>query len=466
MDLSDATTTALWLDRLDPPVRHRASLGARPEAADADVAIIGGGFSGLWTAYYLIRADPSLRVTVIERDYCGFGASGRNGGWAVGELAGSLAWYARRSTQAEAMRLARSVFDAVDEIGRVAEAEGIDCHYAKGGTVRVARNRPQAQRQRAEIAHDRSWGFTPEEIRLLSAEETAEHIGASRVHSGIFFAPTAALDPARLVRGLADVVERAGVRIVEETAVTGFEPRQVKTDQGTVRADVVVRATEAYTRDLSGHRRDLLPVYSLMVATEPLTAEQLAGVRLDNRPTFADDRFMVIYGQRTADDRIAFGGRGVPYLFGSRIARQAELHASSHDLIAETLIDLLPALEGVGFTHRWGGVLGIPRNWIPGLTFDRRTGLGVLGGYVGEGVAASNLAGRTMADLVVGNDTDRTSLPWVGATARRWEPEPLRWLGVRSSRRLMAAADEREDSTGQEAKIAYRVSQLLRGPTG
>ena len=463
MDLSAAVTTALWLDRLEPPIRHRADLAERPEAADADVAIVGGGFSGLWTAYYLTRADPSLRVTLIEREHCGFGASGRNGGWAIGELAGPLEWYARRSTQAEAMRLARAVFDAVDEVGRVSDGESIDCHYAKGGTIRVARNRPQAARQQAEIAHHREWGFTPDEVRLLTAEEATERIGASRVHSGIFFAPTAAIDPARLVRGLADAVERAGVRIVEQTAVTGLEPGRVATDRGEVRADVIVRATEAYTRDLKGHRRDLLPVYSLMVATEPLDPEQLAAVRLDGRPTFADDRFMVIYGQRTADDRIAFGGRGVPYLFGSRISRHAEQHLPSHELIAETLVELLPALEGVGFTHRWGGVLGIPRNWIPGLTFDRRAGLGVLGGYVGEGVAASNLAGRTMADLIVGVDTDRTSLPWVGATARRWEPEPLRWLGVRSSRRMLGSADDRESTTDREAKTAYRVSRFLRG---
>ena len=463
MDVAHARTTALWLDRLDPPVQRRRNLTQHPQAADADVAIVGGGFSGLWTAYYLIKHDPSLRITVVEREHCGFGASGRNGGWAVGELAGALEWYARRSTHSEAIRLNRAVHDAVDEIGRVSEAEGIDCHYAKGGTVRVARNKPQAHRQRDEIAHARRWGMEDDVIRLLTTEETGELIGASRIHSGIFFAPSAALDPARLVRGLAEVVERAGVRIVEETAVESIEPGRVATDLGTVKAGVVVRATEAYTRDLKGHRRDLLPVYSLMVATEPLTPEVLDEIRLDDRPTFADDRFMVIYGQRTADNRLAFGGRGVPYLFGSRISRHAELRTQSHELIAETLVDLLPAIAGTRITHRWGGVLGIPRNWIPGLTFDRLDGIGTLGGYVGEGVAASNLAGRTMADLILERDTDRTSLPWVGATARRWEPEPARWLGVRSSRRLLAAADERESSRDREAKVAFRVSRLLRG---
>ena len=463
MDLSTARTTALWLDRLKPPIQHRRNLAQHSQAADADVAIIGGGFSGLWTAYYLIRNDPSLRITVIEREFCGFGASGRNGGWAIGELAGALEWYAKRSTHSEAVRLNRAVFDAVDEIGRVCEAEGIDCHYAKGGTIRVARNKPQAHRQRDQIAHDRRWGMTEDDVRLLSVEETAAHIGASRIHSGIFFAHTAALDPARLVRGLAEVVERAGVRIVEETAVEGIEPGRIATDLGPVTAGVIVRATEAYTRDLKGHRRNLLPVYSLMVATEPLSQPVLDEIRLDERPTFADDRFMVIYGQRTADNRLAFGGRGVPYLFGSRISRQTELRQESHQLIAETLVDLLPAVADAEITHRWGGVLGIPRNWIPGLTFDRLDGVGTLGGYVGEGVAASNLAGRTMADLILRRDTDRTSLPWVGVDARRWEPEPARWLGVRSSRRLLLSADEREYETDREAKLAYRVSRLLRG---
>ncbi|MDH3296293.1 MAG: FAD-binding oxidoreductase, partial [Acidimicrobiia bacterium] len=376
---------------------------------------------------------------------------------------GALEWYARRSTHSEAVRLSRAVFATVDEVGRVADTESIDCDFAKGGWVRVARNKPQAHRQRDEIVHHRRWGMTEDDIRLLSAEETAQLIGASRIHSGIFFAHTAALDPARLVRGLAEVVERAGVRIVEETAVRSIEPGRVETDLGTVKAGVVVRATEAYTRDLKGQRRDLLPVYSLMVATEPLPESVLDEVRLESRPTFSDDRFMVIYGQRTADNRLAFGGRGVPYLFGSRISSDAELRTESHQLIARTLADLLPAVSEAEITHRWGGVLGIPRNWIPGLTFDRMHGVGTLGGYVGEGVAASNLAGRTMAELILGLDSERTSLPWVGVTARRWEPEPARWIGVRSSRRMLAAADDREFENDREAKLAFRVSRFLRG---
>ncbi|MCY3663793.1 MAG: FAD-binding oxidoreductase [bacterium] len=462
--VADAAPRALWLDRLDPPIQPRPPLDGDRQV---DVAIVGGGFSGLWTAYYLIRADPSLRIAVLERHHCGFGASGRNGGWACGEVGGStggtVARYARRSSHAEAMRLIRAVFDAVDEIERVAAAEGIGCDYAKGGTIRLARNAPQAKRQREEIDELRAQGFTSGEVRLLDANEARRYLNATGVRSGILLGPSAALDPAKLVTGLAAAVETAGVAVYEGTTVTGIAPRRVHTEGGTVSADVVVRATEAYTRDLAGQRRALLPVYSLMIATEPLGADVISEIGLAGRPTFSDDRHMVIYGQRTADDRIAFGGRGVPYLYGSRIDRRTEQHEPSHQLIHDTLVELLPPLAGARVTHRWGGVLAIPRNWLPGLTLNRTAGIGVFGGYVGTGVACANLAGRTMAELILEAETDRTNLPWVGAVARTWEPEPLRWLGVRSSRRILRAADDREFRTDREARASYRLSRILRG---
>ena len=450
--IQSASTTALWLDRLAPFERRAALAGD----TDVDVAIVGGGFSGLWTAYYLIRADPTLRVMVIEKDFCGFGASGRNGGWAVGELASGPEKYAQLSSVDAANRLDRAVQDAVDEIGRIADAEGIDCDYAKGGWIRLARNAPQADRQRQEMA-DGGHG------ELLDPDHARRYLNATNVRSGIYFPHCASIDPAKLTRGLADRVEAAGVTIVEDTAVRSISPNLVTTDHGRVRADIVVQATEAYTRDLDGERRALLPVYSLMVATEPLPDALFDDIGLAERPTFSDDRFMVIYGQRTADNRLAFGGRGVPYLWGSAIRAEAETHGPSHALLRETLIEMLPMIKDAEFTHRWGGVLGIPRDWVPGLRFDQATGVGVLGGYVGEGVAAANLAGRTMAELALGQATDRTSLPWVGHRSRTWEPEPFRWLGVRSSRRILAAADDREEATDREAKVAYSISKFLKG---
>ncbi|NNE73637.1 MAG: FAD-dependent oxidoreductase, partial [Acidimicrobiales bacterium] len=349
---------ALWIDQMGPITRRPAVTGD----VDVDIAIVGGGFSGLWTAYYLAKADPTLRILLLEKHYCGFGASGRNGGWAVGDLAGSFESYAKVSSASEALRQARAVFEAVDEIGRVAEAESIECDYAKGGWIRLARTTPQAKRQRDEIAHERSNGFTEDEIRLLEPDEARRYLDGTGVRGGIYFAATAALHPARLARGLADVVERMGVTIAESTTVEGIEQAPagpvVRTNVGSVKADVVVRATEAYTRDLAGERRTLLPIYSLMVATEPLPQSVFDDIGLADRPTFSDDRFMVIYGQRTADDRLAFGGRGVPYRFGSKIDRATELHLPSHNLLRDTLTEMLPAIGDVQITHRWGGVLG------------------------------------------------------------------------------------------------------------
>ncbi|MEM7095761.1 MAG: FAD-binding oxidoreductase [Actinomycetota bacterium] len=471
----NATTTALWLDRL-PQQPHRDPVTGN---TNCDVAIVGGGFSGLWTAWYLRRLDPTLRIQIIEKHFCGYGASGRNGGWAVGEIAGSMASYAKRSSHDEALRQVRALFDAVDEIGRETDAAGIDCDYQKGGCIRLARNGPQAKRQRDEVEHEHSHGLTEADLRLLTPDEARSHLNATDVQSGIFFEHCAALDPAKLVVGLAERLEADGVAIAEGTAVSAIVTRppgatgpaganKVVTEHGTVTADVVIRATEAYTRDIADSKLDLLPIYSLMIATEPLPADVMAEIGLADRPTFADDRFMVIYGQRTADDRLAFGGRGVPYLFGSRIAESAELHEPSHELIRSTLVEMLPILGdmgdlGVEITHRWGGVLGIPRNWVPGLRFDRREGFGVLGGYVGEGVAAANLAGRTMAELIAGEQTPRTSLPWVGVRARRWEPEPFRWLGVRGSRAVLTRADDYEYASDKPASWQYRLSRLLRG---
>lgn len=476
--VASARTTALWIDRLEPRPAKRTSAAVDAVPSEVDVVIIGGGFSGLWTAYYLAKLDPSRRILVIEREFCGFGASGRNGGWCVGELAGSFEAFAARSGPAEALRLSRAAFDAVDEVGRVCELEGIDAHFVKGGTVRLARNAAQARRQVREIEHHHSLGFTEDELRWLNEEEARSFVGATDVRSGIHLAASAALDPGRLVRGLMAVVEGLGVTILEGTEAVEIGEGMVRVRIGPaqggmsrtrtvrIKAATVVRATEAYTRDLPGARRELIPVYSLMVATEPLPPSVFDEIGLAGRPTFADDRYLVIYGQRTADDRIAFGGRGVPYLFGSRIRAATEERLAAHELIAATLAELFPILDDVRITHRWGGVLAIARNWMPYVRLDRETGRGELGGYVGEGVAASNLAGRTLAELICGQETERTSLPLVGVRSRGWEPEPLRWLGVRASRRLLIGADDYEFATGRDATWAVKAAQLMRDPFG
>jgi len=455
---------SLWWDAISQPLPPRPP---PPGDLAVDVCIVGAGFTGLWTAHALAVADPSLRIAVVEKEVAGFGASGRNGGWCSALFATSDAALARRYGL-DAMRAMRRAMQAtVDAVGATATAEGIDCHFAKGGTIDAARTEAQRTRAVATVAEARALGFGEDDLRWLDRDEAESMLGAEGILGATFTPHCAAIQPARLARGLADAVERRGVRIYEHTEavdiVAGGASRLpvVRTPAGTLTAEVVVRAVEAWTATLPGQRRALAPVYSLMVATEPLTEEFWQAAGLDGRATFADFRHMIIYGQRTADDRIAFGGRGAPYHFGSTVRPSFDATPAVHELLRRTLVDLFPALDAFGFTHAWGGPLAIPRDWHSSVGFARPSGLAWAGGYVGDGVATTNLAGRTLADLITGSDTELTRLPWVNHVSPRWEPEPLRWLGVNAGLWTMKLADHTEERKGRPSRLANRMERLL-----
>ena len=427
--------------------------------------MVGAGFTGLWTAYYLLEADPTLRVVVLEAETAGFGASGRNGGWCSALFPASsdkVAGLPGSSTDA-ARALHRAMRDTVDEVGRVVSERGIDADFVKGGTVVVARTQTQLQRARAEVEHARAWGRGDDDLRLLDREEALALARVDRTIGGTFTPDCAAVHPAKLVRGLARAVERLGGVIHEGTPATRLEPGRAVTTRGTVRAGVVVRATEGYTAALDGARRDVAPVYSLMVATRPLSDAEWDEVGLVGRPTFSEHRNLVVYGQRTADGRVAFGGRGAPYHFGSRVRPSFDREPKVWDDLRETLREMFPVLRAVEFTHAWGGPLGVPRDWCASVGLDRATGLAWAGGYVGDGVSTTNLAGRTLRDLVLERDTEIARLPWVGRRSRRWEPEPLRWLGINAGLRAMTLADREETLTRHPSRIARLMSPLLGG---
>ncbi len=445
----------LWLSGAD--LTPRASL---PGDTDVDVAVVGAGFTGLWTAFYLAAADPTLRIAVLEAQVAGFGASGRNGGWCSALFPTQPAGLVRRYGKAAALAMTRAMESTVDEVGRVAEAEGIDCHYAKGGTLTLIRSAAQERHAREHVDAESAVGA---DVTWLSATEARERCGATSVLGAVHTPHCAAIHPGRLVRGLAEAVERRGVAVYERTRALALRSGAVVTEHGTVRAPVVVRATEGYTPGLAGHRRALAPVYSLMVATEPLPAEFWSRAGLARRETFTDFRRMIIYGQRTADDRLAFGGRGAPYHFGSRTSPSFDQDTRVHRAIEATLVDLFPALgPRPPISHRWGGPLGVPRDWTASVGFDRATGLAWGGGYVGDGVGTANLAGRTLADLVTGAGTDLTALPWVGHRSPRWEPEPLRWLGINGALRLTEASDAHELRTGRPSRVAALLDRVVR----
>jgi glycine/D-amino acid oxidase-like deaminating enzyme len=433
------------------PDEERIPRASLPGDTDADVAIVGAGYTGLWTAYALKRADPSLRVVVCEREIAGFGASGRNGGWCSSFFAGP-----------NAIAMHRAMFANLDAIERVVQEEQIDCDWARGGVTHTATSEAQVPRLHAELAHFRKHGFGEDDYRILETDEARTTINCDPNLGTLFSPHCAAIHPAKLARDLARVVERGGVTIYEHTPVTAIEPRKVTATHGTVRADIVVRATEAFSAELPGLHRWVAPVYSLMIATEPLPEEFWKDAGLAERPTFTDYRHMIIYGQRTADDRFAFGGRGTPYHLGSRIQPGFELDRRVQDSLHATLRSMFPALGDARITHRWGGAVAIPRDWSPSVGFDRATGMAWGGGYVGDGVSTTHLAGCTIADLVLGRDTDLVHLPWVGHQSRDWEPEPLRWLGVNAGRMIATSIDSAE-ARGKNPKLRKKVFASLLG---
>ena len=452
--MTDYRAVSLWFDQLGP-VTPRAPLAGDTEV---DVAIVGAGLTGLWTAYYLQAADPSLRIAVVEREVAGFGASGRNGGWCSALFPVNAATLAAEAGRDAAVAQYAAMRATVAEVAKVVADEGIDADLALGGTVVLARSEPQLRRARAEAAESAEYGLGTE---LLDADTARARLAATAVVGATYTPHCAAVQPAKLVRGLADVVERRGAGIVEQTAVTAIEPHAVRTARGTVRAQFVVRATEGYTAQLAGLRRAVAPVYSLIIATQPLPEVTWDELGLRERETFSDHRHLIIYGQRSADGRMVFGGRGAPYHFGSRIRPGYDRVPAVFRALQDALGELFPALRGVPITHRWGGPLGIARDWHASVGLDPATGLAWAGGYVGDGVSTTNLAGRTLCDLLLARDTDLVRLPWVGHRSRNWEPEPLRWVGANAGLRAMAWADSAERRHGRPSRMASVVNAMM-----
>ncbi|WP_030167488.1 NAD(P)/FAD-dependent oxidoreductase [Spirillospora albida] len=441
-----------------------------PGPASADVCVVGAGYTGLWTAYYLKKARPGLRVTVLEREFAGYGASGRNGGWLLGEVAGSVERYAARHGRPAAIALQHAMWDAVDEVLRAAAQEGVAADVVKGGVLTVARNAAQRERLEGLVAQSRAWGWGEDDLMLLPDAARDDRLRVAGATAAAWSPHCARVQPAALVQGLAGAVRRLGVEIHERTPVLRIEPRRggaparAVTPHGDVTAEYVVRATEGFTAGITGHRRDWLPMNSSMIVTTPLPDAVWREIGWDGRELLGDAAHYYVYAQRTADGRIALGGRGKPYRYGSRIDDGGRTDPATVGALWSMLTAMFPAASGERVAHAWSGVLGVPRDWCATVTLDRVTGLGHAGGYTGHGVATANLAGRTLRDLVLGEDTALTALPWVGHRVRRWEPEPLRWLGVQAMYGLFRAADGREAaSPDAKTSVLARLAGAVSG---
>lgn len=429
-------------------------------STQADVVVVGAGFTGLWTAYYLNQLDPHLNICIMDARYPGFGASGRNGGWVSALFPAHLSAMARSNSREKAVQMHKSMVRNVSDIGAVIAAHDWNVQWAHGGTVVAARTPLQRKRALAAVDEMQSWGLESDLV-YMDRDETLKHIRATDVLGGTYTPHCAAVNPYLLVRELTHYLELRGVKFFFNSPVTEISPGIIRTRNGSVRAPISVRATEGYTRTLRGHRRSLAPVYSLMLATEPLSNNQIADIGLDRRQTFSDYRNLIIYGQRTVDNRIAFGGRGAPYFYGSRITTSQDRNDKVHQGLWQTLIDMFPTLKDSRVTHTWGGPLGIARDWWASCGFDRVSGQAWSGGYVGDGLGTSHLGGKTLAHLITETDSELVTLPWVGHQSPSWEPEPLRWLGTNAGLRVMQRADNYEDRTGKTSFAAKAVGRLL-----
>ncbi|MEQ6903670.1 FAD-dependent oxidoreductase [Nocardioides sp. YIM 152588] len=427
--LADAAApSVLWLDTPDRPA-------ARPPVGDAtaDLVVIGGGFTGLWAALRAKERDPHRSVLLVEADRLAEHATGRNGGFCEASL-----------THGEANGRDRwpDEYDALDRLGlenldRIEEAVaryGIDCGFERTGQLTVA-TRPH------EVAD-----LEPEADGFLDAAAVRGLVDSPTYLAGRLDAEGCAMvDPARLAWGLADAAESLGVTIAEHTAVTGLRRTdlgvEVGTAQGTIRAGQVVVATNAFTDLLPRVARRVVPVYDHVLATEPLSAEQLASLGWEHRAGVADAGNLFHYYRLTADDRILWGGYDAVYHFGRSIDAEHEQRPATHRLLAEHFFETFPQLAGLAFTHRWGGVIDTCSRFCAFFGLAHGDRVAYAAGFTGLGVGASRFAADVMLDLLSGQETERTRLAMVRERPIPFPPEPLAWTGIQLTRWAAARAD-------------------------
>ena len=423
----------LWDATLKNKSTERESL---KKTEEVDVAIIGAGFTGLWCAYHLLSNNPDLKIAIIEKERVGFGASGRNGGWVSALYPSGIG----------ADEVTPHLVQSINEIGIFASKYTPDSNFRKGGSVTFARNKGQLKRLKNNIGS----------ATFLDKSQTEEKVKVDGALGSLFTPDCATIHPGRFVRALADHVEQLGARIYEKSPSLRNSDHKVTTPSGALNATTVISATEAFAKN----SRERVPLYSLMVATEPISEKIWDQLGINNGESFAEASHLVTYGQRTADNRLAVGGRGAPYLFGSLMRSSAENNSQVHDQLIAMVRQWFPLLANTQFTHRWGGAVSVTRDWQPFANFNKATGQAKAGGYVGDGVTLSYLAAKTLADLILDNGSELTNLPFVNHSVPLWEPEPFRWVGVNSVVKLIGLADREETITSRPSLIAKALTRV------
>ena len=456
----DAEPPELSADVVAPPLSSTTA---------ADFAILGGGYTGLWTAIRLTELAPGARIVVVEQDICGGGPSGRNGGFVTGwwdELPALI----ERFGEEEAVRTAHLVDAAVNEIGTWTAANGVDAWWTPAGFVSVNAAPSQDGAWREAVEASARLGFA-DRWRALSSEEVAARVRSPVFREGAFMPGAATVQPAALARGLRRVALERGVVIHEGTEVVRFENSGGRTGvvattsaegRGLILADQIVVATNAWAASSFHFGSRLVTWSSYMVLTEPIP-DRLAEIGWTGGEGVADSRFTLHYARTTPDGRIALGGGGGKAGYGGRIGRVFTHDAGSARRAAEGLRRWFPSLADVRIEDAWGGPIDITddhRPWFGTLPGGRvHYGLG----YSGNGVAPSVLGGRILAALAAGKrDDESASLPIVGATPRAFPPEPFRYLGARAIREAIVRREQAEESGRRPNRLVLEISRLPR----
>lgn len=452
--LSGARPIPYWLDRVDAP----APLPPLTGATSADLAVVGAGFTGLWTALLAKEDDPARDVLLIEAGETGGAASGRNGGFCAASLTHGLENGASRFPDeiAALERLGRENLDAIE---KAVARYGIDCDFERTGELEVATEPHQVEWLRAGVATARRYGH---DAVFLDQDAVRGEVNSPTYLAGAWHRDrTVMVDPAKLVWGLRRACLESGVRIAERTPV-----RRLRRDgdrvllvgeRGSVRARRVALATNAFPGLLRRMRAYVVPVYDYVLMTEPLTAEQRAAVGWDNRQGLADLTNQFHYYRITRDGRILWGGYDAVYYFGGRVRDEYDQRAATFDKLAEQFFATFPQLAGLRFTHAWGGAIDTSTRFFA----YQRTALGgrvaYSLGYTGLGVGASRFGARVMLDLLDGRDSEALRLRAVRSRPLPFPPEPVRYAGIQLTRRALARADEREGRRGPWLRTLDRL---------
>jgi glycine/D-amino acid oxidase-like deaminating enzyme len=432
--------------------RNQGSITARDcvKAANSfDVAIIGGGFSGLWSAYHLKQLQPSLKIAIFEQKYVGYGASGRNGGWASAEYPTSNSRLIKEHGVQTYKNLRKSLIESIDEIGQIAKSNAWQIEYAKGGALVFATNKAQLTRISSEI---------DDEHKFLTKDQASELLNVANIKGGIYTPHCAALNPFNLTQSLAKYLESIGVKIFEESKVEEISDKSLLVNGHRIGCQISIRATEAFTaRKWIANQQ--IPIYSLMIATERLPSEILTQIRNSQRATFQEACNLITYAQITGDNRLAIGGRGSRYKLFSHLSERSETDVRMHSALEKRAVKWFPQLQSVNFEYRWGGPIALTRRWQSYINYNPITGQAAIGGYVGDGVTLSYLVAKTLAQIIDGQKTP--DLPFVNQRIGRWEPEPIRYLAVNAGFKATVVADFEERITGRPSLIAAVVDPLI-----